>query len=391
MDTWIAIVGHIDCGSAYKALCLTDKLRRDVVMRVHPTADTKFANHLLTLITMIESKKYVPAAFRDPNKFPGSIWDIDEISGNPNTTLALIDSRPEGDWDWPIVAMRNPNITTDWLENLGDRGDFDGLSVWDWVSCNSCITIGYVLANPALPWNWIALSANPSITMKDIKDHPELPWVYGARLNNPNVTWDVIYGMFETEDGMFSEYSDHSCVTIDVVKKYPNLPWDYSDLTTNPNMTMTIIKDNPNIPWDMNSFTLNPNVTIEDVIANPQIRWSWPHLSINPNMTLEIIKAHPEFPWKVALLQSNPSITWADVEANSKGIHGKKWKLSEMGGKPDLTWKKIVELDSVVKWNWIHIASNTFGMPETVRATVVLDSDAMWARVRDVVIQNMVG
>lgn len=106
------------------------------------------------------------------------------------------------------------------------------ISVWDQLSYNPGISIGYVLKNADKPWNWRELSCNQSITMQDVLDHPDKPW-------------------------------------------------DWSSLSYNTNITMQDVLDHPDKPWNWSSLSYKRNITMQNVLDHPDKPWNWYALSRN--------------------------------------------------------------------------------------------------------------
>jgi len=92
-DIWSVIISHIDCGSDYKTVCLVDKTRYGIARKAHPTADTKFANHLTTLLAMIDRGDFLPRKFATKKEF----FDFacrNGLSCNPNITMDYVLANP---------------------------------------------------------------------------------------------------------------------------------------------------------------------------------------------------------------------------------------------------------------------------------------------------------
>jgi len=146
-DIWSVIISHIDCGSDYKAVCLIDKSRLGIARKTHPTADTKFANQIMTVITMINRGDFLPRKFATKKEF----FDFacqNGLSYNPNITMDYVIANSNRPWDWE-ERSRNSNITMNYILDNSDR-PWD----WYWVSHNPNITMDHILANPDRPWNW---------------------------------------------------------------------------------------------------------------------------------------------------------------------------------------------------------------------------------------------
>lgn len=90
-------------------------------MRVHPTADTKFANQLTTLAAIVDRGDWLLRGFATREDFFEHI-DACGIIGNPNIDANFIDSH---DWcrNWMTIGD-NPNITITWLEKWYEAQKF---------------------------------------------------------------------------------------------------------------------------------------------------------------------------------------------------------------------------------------------------------------------------
>ena len=88
--------------------------------------------------------------------------DWEQISRNPNISIAIIDKYPDKPWDWDSISC-NPNITMEFVEKYSDK-----------------------------PWNWGCIAYNPNITMDIVEKYPDKPWDWFWISNNPNITMDII-------------------------------------------------------------------------------------------------------------------------------------------------------------------------------------------------------
>jgi len=360
-DIWATIIGHIDCGSAYKAVCSTNHAFLSIARKAHPAADTEFANHLITLLTMIDRGDYLPRGFETRKLFiesPPASGMV--LTSNPNLTLEFIDSH---EWLWNRNGLvQNPNITTEWLEaNEGKFCDYRG-GVWGIISHHPCITIDYVCATPHHAWDVPGLSRNPNITPEIINSYPKIPWGPHWLYLNPSITWDFIKSRLDVFSGCEELLSQWPLLTIENVLECPNVRWDWACLAAHPNISLEIIESHPGLPWWTGTMINNPNITIEYVLDHPDYRWNWKEITTNPNMTVEIIKNNPELPWVKRMIIKNPNITWKVVEDHPDGLLGQPWDIPRMGHVSGLTWKKIIELDRAgTRWNWRRIFQNHFG------------------------------
>jgi len=351
-DAWFAILSHIDCGSDYKAVYQVDKLRRNLAIRVHPTADTKFANQLTTLLTMIDRDEYLPAEFETKWQFMDFFTQYG-CNYKPCVTADFVRSHPHWPWGCGILNFCD-DITTDILEDndkfITRKSEVDP---WGRFSSNKCITFEYVLANLEREWDWKSLSQHPNITPNDIDANPDLPWDYGYVACNRNLTWDFITRHLDDFGEETYWISALPCVTIDLVRDHPDFPWSWWFLSANINITPEIIRNNPDLPWELESLDRNRNITVEDVKNNPRISWECVALTEHANMTYEIIIANPDLPWYLNRVWVNPNITLEIVEAHPEGINGHPWVILAMRIKPGLTWKKIIELDGKGMIQWL--------------------------------------
>ena len=93
-DIVYAIVKFIYLGSAFKSLTLVSKQFSVITSQAHPTAKSKFANHLLTLMEL----------------FPTADWNYNDLSANPNTAWEIVRDNPTHNWNY-LELSANPNIT----------------------------------------------------------------------------------------------------------------------------------------------------------------------------------------------------------------------------------------------------------------------------------------
>jgi len=357
-DIWSAIISWIDCGSDYKATCLVNRAFHDIAGAVHPTADTKFANHTLTLLTMIDRGDYLPNQLN--TRVDAIKFIVPTVSSNPNITPEFVDTHLDWPWNWHLICS-NKNFTIEWIEGKKDMTKDD----WGYgLSSNPRLTIDCVIRNPNAAWCWLDVSRNPGITIDDIIDNIELPWVWQGVIYNPNMTWNDIVRL-NTAHPQFMEcaeriISSSGFITIDIVKENPDFPWDWLHLTANGVMTIDIIHANPQLPWDMNMLTFNPSLPLEHVTVDMFNQWSY---DCNRNFTIEDMRNRRDLPWKQYMVFDTPGITWKDIESEPHDTDGNPWQIRHMSGKRDLTWKKIVELDrNGTEWNWWRLCRNPFQM-----------------------------
>ena len=356
-DIWEAILGHIDCGSDYKAVCLVDRLRHTIARKIHPTADTKFANQLTTLVVMVDRGEFLPKGFATGIDFLAHI-NMCGIIGNPNISTEFIDNHIETCNNW-VRLGNNPNITITWLEKLAKvKGD----GIWSLCSHCPCITMDYVLAHPNILWGWIQLTMNAGITMTDIATHPELPWIIPYTSHNPNFTQEFAVNNLDDFIHHPEALSQHPCVTIDIIRAYPDFPWYWDGLAINPSITDEIIKANPDLPWSQAVTSLKPRLTIDYIRDNPHADWRWGTLTTR--FSLEEIMANSDLPWDMNFIRANSHLTWEFIDSHPDGILNIPWEYARLGDVRGLTWKRIIELDRAgVAWNWFYICANRFGRP----------------------------
>jgi len=318
-------------------------------MRIHPTADTKFANHLLTLVMMVDRGDYLPKGFETREQFINKF--ATDGAANKNVTAKFIDSHRDPIWNWSNI-IGNPNVNMKHIEalNLDDR-------MWQFVALFPHMTADYVISHPEKPWNWSFLSQNSNMTLEIINTHPELPWDLGSVCINPNITEKFVLERLDDFRRVSFQVSRWVPMTIETINSHPNFPWCWASLTLNKHISLDVIKKNPTLPWVDHLIGVKQNITIEDIKNNPDVNWVWNYLIGTQVITFEFIKENQHL-WTAEDILQNPNITWKDIEANPNGIYGRPWDKRQMSYCKDLTWKKIIELDD---WDWQYIFRNQFG------------------------------
>lgn len=344
-DVWTKIVAWIDCGSDYKAVCLIDKLRRNLVMIAHPTADTKFANHLMTLVTMV------------PDKWNG-LWGI--LGANPNMTEEFVRSYGHLPNLRKDFVFWNDNVSWEFsreylanIYNVDDAKFFQSA-----LSMKPCVTIDVVKANPDIKWDMYRLSANPTMTWEIVQANPDIEWNICGMARNPNIPFREVVKMAGPQYQFDLLGTNLHYITIEDILANPDFPWHWRSLSSHPNMTFEIIKANNQLPWDHGAVSMNPNVTIATVDANPNYGWDLHGLSMNPNMTWDYVQAHPKIMRYWSILVQNGVIPWEVIAPDD--IISEMFNMETVSEYPGLTWKIIYDNPNI-NWDWESIAHNTFG------------------------------
>lgn len=324
------IFSNINCGSTYKSATLVCSQWRTMAQKIHPHADTIFANHLTTLIKLMPEYNF---------------FQHELIFANPNITHDFLEkhSIPKN-YRW---LSSNPNTTIDIIK---DNIDCE----WDWydVSSNASITVDMVESNLNLPWEWIGLSSNPNLTWDFISKHRDKQWNFYDLSMNPNITLDIVKENMDFPWKWTSLISNSSINVGDLKMFKPNLniiptgfnsniTWDtiYDFRINNPedttlDMKLNTLCKNINLRINMNDLIFSPSLTYDMVESRLVHKSLMKFISCNPNTTEELIEKYVK--------QNDENLDWGCLSNNKK-----------------LTWKIIV--DNVDKpWRYDIIVSNKF-------------------------------
>jgi hypothetical protein len=102
---------------------------------------------------------------------------------------------------------------------------------WDWLSCNSKITVQDIEQNLSLPWSWEHLSHSPNISLSFVLRHKERNWHWIELSMNP-------------------------AMRIREIKAHPELPWRSQHVSANPNMCFEYALYRPS---EVNVYFLSQN------------------------------------------------------------------------------------------------------------------------------------
>jgi len=352
-DIWRVIIGFIDCGSDYKTLCLVDKTWLTIAKAVHPDADTKFANQLLTLLAMIDRGDFVPPAFDNRHNV---VW---YIRGNTYITHArdiprtFIDLHPDLFQNWTHLVWPN-DTTLQWIEDLAAKYPKEANLIWRKAGSKSCITIDYIKANRHLPWNWTTIAINKNITPEIIDSNPDLHWGIEQVLTwNRNVTLD-----FAKKHVGSWRWQSHAQIPIADIRNNPDYSWKWAALSSNPRITINDITANLDLPWSwINVFEFHTDIRADHIRKYPQIPWDMHH--ITGCMRASEVKANQDITWcqcgECKIVQDD-SYDFGLLDKGENHLEFAKW----LQVRPGMTWKKIMSFPITSQRAWACVFPHAF-------------------------------
>lgn len=326
-DILMGIFRRVDSGSMYKACRGVCVRWNALVDAVHPNGDTKWANHLLTLVNM----------------FPGAKWNWSRLAENPTISYEQTLALPKHRWDYEGCVISMSKFTHEYILDLIRGG---------------------------LPVDWAALSTNPNTTWEIVSANIYQPWDFVALSTNPAITWEIMMDNAHFPSGEL-------------------IPWGFEAFACNPHVTWKIVQDNPWVDWDYSSFKLSPGFPFAVIRANQHLDWYYPPMSASPLVTHELVLANPDFPWNPDWLHRNPNITWEIVQQGHvfhttqsqveqsfmlslmkfvevnpnityEQVCAWTYQRGSFSDKPNLTWKIVAE-NQDVRWDYSLISANVFG------------------------------
>lgn len=305
-------------------LCLEDTIK---VQRILKYQDK------LNFSTLVQNKninlniiKYLRAnGFED--MLNGSV-----LSYSPYVTLQFIKEHSFLDWDWRILSYR-ASLSHSAI-SINDVLTNKHLP-WQvyYLSMSTKLTIGDLIMNPNVDWNWRSLSA--TIEFKDIMKYRGFPWDYPAMSANPKL--DIIYVLenthiewfyhqiyyyneavelildnvdvwinFVNEAQFWNTISMNKNVTFEILNKYLEYisKWDWKFLSQV--MNINDIKVNSELPWDIRSISWNPSLTLQYVLSQENADWFWEAVSHNAKFDMMDIEIS-QVPWVWEYLSLNTS------------------------------------------------------------------------------------
>jgi hypothetical protein len=283
------------------------------------------------------------------NALPDKPWNMQQLSYNPNITMADVEANPQYQWDASNMCfgLTIDDILTSPITHtfcyLGNsfhitlKHILDNPTIpWNYetISYNPNITMADVLDHPTLPWNYNRLSANPAITLDDILQHPELEWDLSGLSGNPNITFQYVLTHHPGDGNYFTllnpsiagaarrgdnagiyTYSFRLATNWDWITlnrrlkleitdvlNNPTLPWYYDCLSENSSFTLQDMTDHPAIKWNLKYASNNPSITLRDMLTYPISTWNWLDVSYNANIGIQDVIDHPELPWNYEML-----------------------------------------------------------------------------------------
>lgn len=290
------------------------------------------------------------------NKFPKGKWDYWALSGNPNTTLKMVQKTLNRDWSW-LNMVRGGDVrkeiqeilTWDRIYQLYLAGKIKDSYFFRNISSSPIVTWEVVQSLPDKDWNWEMLSLNPNMTLEIVQANSGYSWSMKHFSANRNLTWDI-------------------------VKNSAYFPWDKSMLSSNPNITWKIVQENPDYGWDWSALSGNKNITWEIVSTNLDRAWDWNALSHNENfihsITPDIVREYANKPWSwIVLLQCYQKVPWDLVQSKPEIVED--WDA--MAQNNIVTWKVVQDFPH----------PNPNGDDEWDSWGLSLNGNMTWENVRD--------
>ena len=319
------ILRNTASGKDFKNFSLVSKTWRSIIESIFPGGD-KFANHLLTLISM----------------FPEEDWNTDFIKTNP--------SIPDKPHIWKFIEdkLQKPVV---------QKYGYPRSLTWE-----------LVVNNPNINWNMQELSRHPNITVDIIKNNPNSKWGnwdYGSfSFLNRNVTWQLVmdnpdipwnyellfYNIQLTEamicdDNFWHEYGER-ILPHQNIRSTSDLTEDvYFECLSRLNIDSKFIEKNPgpcDSGWGWNYYEFKkPSSRFSEkfVIENLHRNWNYECLCTNPNLSFELLESI--------------------ASKNS-------WCRSHLSSSPNLTWRIVAKNPS--RWNYIDLSMNRFALAGSPRS-----------------------
>ena len=347
------IFSFIKKGSEYKSCLFTCKLWMTIIKEIHPNADIKMCNHLLTLLKL----------------FPHKNWDYDRLSRNPNMTLDYVLKHPKRGWTYTAAAkyvnVGNMTILPDKISDLSGS-----------LSENQTITWEIAINNPTLGWNWRLLSCNPSISWETIFSNLDYPWKWKYVSLNPNLTLDIVMNNSKINWTWHYIYQNPGIIIISEVIKLEKNPDLFRYISYNSSVSWSLVKENINKDWNWRILSHNMNIPISAILDHQDKSLCWKFLSKRPDLTWKLIEKNCDAPWEWRFISSNKIITPEIVNSfgkfpwNKIGLHDNpnmKHLLSRVDKAvfasvdETLTWKEIRDNPKNKEWNWKYLSENNFG------------------------------
>ena len=158
------------------------------------------------------------------------------IATSKNTTLEIIDSNKNFNWNWYMLSI-NPNMTLDFVLNNWDK-----------------------------EWDWLLLSCNNNISWDSIKNNIDLPWHFKYMASSYKINFKIIL----ENQKIFGNYSKFFSVNPSVKIEDINLSmsnnkyeWDWSILSKNFNINLNELDEECLSKIDFMKIGYNRFLTLE--------------------------------------------------------------------------------------------------------------------------------
>ena len=146
-------------------------------------------------------------------------WDWEMLTGHPAVTLEYIQEHPEIEWDFDTMIYKNPNITTEYIEEtlfpmLFQRSDFQIERSLFYLSKNPCVTYDFIVKHIEKPWNYYSfIEYNPNFV-----------------IDKNNCNFKIVIGK------IFDKLSrEHFCsmkdMDVEFIHEYIHVPWLFNELS----------------------------------------------------------------------------------------------------------------------------------------------------------------
>lgn len=265
----------------------------------------------------------------------------DAISKNPNLTWDFIQSHPQINWDYYILA-KHPIIT------------------WEIVNAHGFIAQSKGYYHPDI------LDTLEEWEVKQYKKENKMrakgciEWYMKRLLQNPNIP---LYKLEEQYQRKFADYFEYIFtnpqITLARVEEYlkNGVSVNFRKLSRNPNLTQEFIEKYIGENWNWAALTVHPVITVEFIIQHKNIIWEYWELSKNPSIPKNWMNL-PELQNRSIFINyikpcMSPNYTMTDILIESNIDY------TLLSQNPNLTWKFIMD-HKECDWDWTELSRNKF-------------------------------
>ena len=283
-------------------------------------------------------------------------WGL--ITGNPNTTIEIVESHKHLPWDWSRICWSLIK-SVDFVLNNHQSIPMD----WRALSDNENISLENIEKNLHLPWDFSRISCRDGLTLEFVRRHQDKDWDI-LSLSKQASFWEDINK--NAQNYCVLSAIDNPRITLEFIERHIDIykrdeySWYLYEIFTMRIATIEFIErhlDHLISTGKSECINHNPNVTVEFIIKHPEISWDMRKIIINnPNITpesVQIIYGEDKFLWD--LYSKRVSFDFAHVPED---------KLSDLNWNYLSNSQHVKTAEVIEKYkkyiNWSILSSNPF-------------------------------